>query len=153
MEVPPVDLASQAPLEAVLTDAAAALDALLPALDTDDAALARRLTERIRRDLLPRLAAAAPLLLAAIAGPNNVGKSTLFNALAGEALSPAHPEGGLTKQCLAVAHPETASGAGLLALLRRYSVVGVPRVPRRARDAARGPRPPRHAGRGQRGGQ
>jgi 50S ribosome-binding GTPase len=114
------------PLEAALADAAAAVDVLLPSLERDTAQLARRLGERIRRDLLPRLSAEAPLLLAAIAGPNNVGKSTLFNALAGERLSPAHPEGGLTKQCLAVAHPDTASGAGLLALSRRYSVVRVP---------------------------
>ncbi len=121
-----MDLRSSMPLPAALADAAAALDLLLPGLAGDTAQLARRASERIRRDLLPRLSAEAPLLLAAIAGPNNVGKSTLFNALAGERLSPAHPEGGLTKQCLAVAHPDTASGAGLLALSRRYSVVGVP---------------------------
>jgi hypothetical protein len=121
-----VELRTSVPLPAALTDAAATLDVLLPSLDRDTAGLARRLTERLRRDLLPRLSAEAPLLLAAIAGPNNVGKSTLFNALAGERLSPAHPEGGLTKQCLAVAHPDTASGAGLEALSRRYSVVGVP---------------------------
>lgn len=113
------------PLPAALEDAALALDALLPSLDADAAQQARRLGERLRRDLLPRLNAEAPLLLAAIAGPNNVGKSTLFNALAGEKLSPAHPEGGLTKQCLAVAHPETAAGPGLTALARRYSVVSV----------------------------
>ncbi|WNZ66118.1 50S ribosome-binding GTPase [Myxococcus sp. MxC21-1] len=82
---------------------ASALDAL-PAPerfpDASDAELARRLAERLRRDLLPRLGSAdSPLLLVAIAGPNNVGKSTLFNSLVGAALSPARPEGGLTKQC------------------------------------------------------
>lgn len=122
-----VELRTSASLPAALTDAAAALDVLLPSLDEDTARTARQLGERIRRDLLPRLNAEAPLLLAAIAGPNNVGKSSLFNALAGERISPAHPEGGLTKQCLAVAHPDTASGAGLEALSRRYSVVGVPK--------------------------
>jgi len=120
-----VHLHTSLPLPAALADAAAALDALLPSLDTAPAQRARRLGERLRRDLLPRLDTEAPLLLAAIAGPNNVGKSTLFNALAGERLSPAHPEGGLTKQCLAVAHPDTASGPGLEALARRYSVVPV----------------------------
>ncbi len=114
------------PLPAALADAAVALDTLLPSLAPDTAPLARRLGERLRRDLLPRLSAEAPLLLAAIAGPNNVGKSTLFNALAEERLSPAHAEGGLTKQCLAVAHPDTASGAGWDALTRRYSVRNVP---------------------------
>ena len=113
-------------LPTALADAEAALDDIVPTVDVATAQVARRLSERIRRDLLPRLSAEAPLLLAAIAGPNNVGKSTLFNALAGERLSPAHAEGGLTKQCLAVAHPDTASGAGLEALGRRYSVVGVP---------------------------
>jgi 50S ribosome-binding GTPase len=122
-----VEQRTSVPLQAALADAAAAVDVLLPTLDRDTAPVARRLGERLLRDLLPRLDAEAPLLLVAIAGPNNVGKSTLFNALAGERLSPAHPEGGLTKQCLAVANPDTASGAGLLALSRRYSVVGVPR--------------------------
>ncbi|NVJ19887.1 50S ribosome-binding GTPase [Myxococcus sp. AM011] len=108
---------------------ASALDAL-PAPERfpegTDADLARRLAERLRRDLLPRLGSAdAPLLLVAIAGPNNVGKSTLFNALVGAPLSPARPEGGLTKQCLAAAHPETWTGALKDFLTRRYDTVPV----------------------------
>ncbi|TQF14671.1 hypothetical protein FJV41_17605 [Myxococcus llanfairpwllgwyngyllgogerychwyrndrobwllllantysiliogogogochensis] len=108
---------------------ASALDAL-PAPErfpeASDADLARRLAERLRRDLLPRLGSAdAPLLLVAIAGPNNVGKSTLFNALVGAPLSPARPEGGLTKQCLAAAHPETWTGALKDFLTRRYDTVPV----------------------------
>ncbi|QSQ22284.1 GTPase domain-containing protein [Pyxidicoccus parkwayensis] len=112
------------------TSLASALDAL-PAPErfpeAPDADAARRLAERLRRDLLPRLGSAdAPLLLVAIAGPNNVGKSTLFNALVGAALSPARPEGGLTKQCLAAAHPETWTGALKDFLTRRYDTVPVP---------------------------
>jgi energy-coupling factor transporter ATP-binding protein EcfA2 len=108
---------------------ASALDALpvperFPAAADADAA--RRLAERLRRDLLPRLGSDdAPLLLVAIAGPNNVGKSTLFNALVGAALSPARPEGGLTKQCLAAAHPETWTGSLKDFLTRRYDTVPV----------------------------
>ncbi|HEY1335606.1 MAG TPA: GTPase, partial [Myxococcaceae bacterium] len=64
-------------------------------------ALARRVRTRILRDLLPRLSSDAPLLLVAVAGPNNVGKSTLFNTLVAADLSPARAEGGLTQQCLA----------------------------------------------------
>ncbi|HZI08477.1 MAG TPA: GTPase, partial [Archangium sp.] len=91
-----------------------------------DADTARRLLERLRRDLLPRLGGAdAPLLLVAIAGPNNVGKSTLFNALVGTHLSPARPEGGLTKQCLAAAHPDTWTGSLKDFLTRRYDIVPV----------------------------
>ncbi|MBN1210562.1 MAG: 50S ribosome-binding GTPase [Myxococcaceae bacterium] len=92
----------------------------------EDADSARRLAERLRRDLLPRLGGDAPLLLVAIAGPNNVGKSTLFNSLVGASLSPARPEGGLTKQCLAAAHPETWTGSLRDFLTRRYDVVPVP---------------------------
>ncbi|MBU8898015.1 hypothetical protein DRW03_32405 [Corallococcus sp. H22C18031201] len=108
---------------------ASALDAL-PAPerfpDGADADVARRLVERLRRDLLPRLGAGdAPLLLVAIAGPNNVGKSTLFNALAGASLSPARPEGGLTKQCLAASHPETWTGELKDFLTRRYDIIPV----------------------------
>ncbi|WP_044889891.1 GTPase domain-containing protein [Myxococcus hansupus] len=108
---------------------ASALDAL-PAPerfpDAADAELARRLAERLRRDLLPRLGSAdAPLLLVAIAGPNNVGKSTLFNSLVGASLSPARPEGGLTKQCLAAAHPDSWTGPLKDYLTRRYDTVPV----------------------------
>lgn len=94
--------------------------------DAEDAETARRLSERIRRDLLPRLGTDAPLLLVAIAGPNNVGKSTLFNALVGATLSPARPEGGLTKQCLAAAHPDTWTGELKDFLARRYDILLVP---------------------------
>ncbi|QRN98418.1 GTPase domain-containing protein [Archangium violaceum] len=94
--------------------------------EATDADTARRLLERLRRDLLPRLGGAdAPLLLVAIAGPNNVGKSTLFNALVGTPLSPARPEGGLTKQCLAAAHPDTWTGSLKDFLTRRYDIVPV----------------------------
>jgi len=78
------------------------------------------------RDLLPRLSSEAPLLLVAVAGPNNVGKSTLFNTLVEADLSPARAEGGLTQQCLAAATAETASGAGREALSARYDVVLLP---------------------------
>jgi hypothetical protein len=116
-------------LEELRTALASILDALPPPErfpDAADAEVARRLAERLRRDLLPRLDADAPLLLVAIAGPNNVGKSTLFNALVGAHLSPARPEAGLTRQCLAAAHPGSWTGALRDFLTRRYDIVLVP---------------------------
>jgi len=112
-------------LRAVLESALAALPPPERFPRGEDADAARRLAERLRRDLLPRLGGDAPLLLVAIAGPNNVGKSTLFNSLVGTSLSPARPEGGLTKQCLAAAHPETWTGELKDFLTRRYDVVPV----------------------------
>ncbi len=44
----------------------------------------------------------------------------------GADLSPARAQGGLTQQCLAAAHPETASGPGREALSARYDVVLLP---------------------------
>lgn len=113
-------------LRTVLESARDALPAPERFPEAADAETARRLGERLRRDLLPRLGTDAPLLLVAIAGPNNVGKSTLFNALVGAPLSPARPEGGLTKQCLAAAHPETWTGELKDFLSRRYDIVVVP---------------------------
>ncbi|HEY1907794.1 MAG TPA: GTPase [Myxococcaceae bacterium] len=109
-----------------LRDVAVATDRLPDAADAVTRGLARRVRTRILRDLLPRLSSEAPLLLVAVAGPNNVGKSTLFNTLVGADLSPARAEGGLTQQCLAAATPDTASGAGREALSARYDVVLLP---------------------------
>ena len=109
-----------------LREVASASDRLPDAAGDVTRALARRVRTRILRDLLPRLASDAPLLLVAVAGPNNVGKSTLFNTLVAADLSPARAEGGLTQQCLAAATPETASGPGREALSARYEVVLLP---------------------------
>ncbi|HZX43415.1 MAG TPA: GTPase, partial [Myxococcaceae bacterium] len=109
-----------------LREVASATERLPDAADPVTRALARRVRTRILRDLLPRLGSEAPLLLIAVAGPNNVGKSTLFNTLVGAQLSPARAEGGLTQQCLAAATPDTASGPGREALSARYEVVLLP---------------------------
>lgn len=88
----------------------------------------RRLRERVQRDLLPRLALGdddAPALLVGIAGPNNVGKSSLFNSLAGASLSPARAEGGLTRQCLAACHPSLWDERLRAFLTQRYEVIAL----------------------------
>lgn len=119
------DLRSPA-LASTLREVTAAVDRLPDAADGTTRGLAQRLRTRVVRDLLPRLASEAPLLLVAVAGPNNVGKSTLFNTLVGEELSPARAEGGLTQQCLAAAPPDIAGGPAREALSARYEVVLLP---------------------------
>jgi hypothetical protein len=109
-----------------LREVASATERLPDAAGPDTRGLARRVRTRLVRDLLPRLSSEAPLLLVAVAGPNNVGKSTLFNTLVEADLSPARAEGGLTQQCLAAATAETASGPGREALSARYEVVLLP---------------------------
>jgi hypothetical protein len=70
-----------------------------------------RARQRLDRDLLPRTAGSHQHLVVGIVGPNNAGKSSLFNTLVGRKLSPATPTGGATSRLLAAAHPD------LLALL------------------------------------
>ena len=71
-----------------------------------------RALDLLERDLLPRTAGGDSYLVAGIVGPNNAGKSALFNALAGRELSPSLPAGGATRRLIGAAHPE------LLARLR-----------------------------------
>jgi hypothetical protein len=117
----------------VREDLSQALASLPPegVLSGDAARAAQRLRDRITRDLLPRLAGPHPTLIVGIAGPNNVGKSSLFNSLVGAPLSPSRPEGGLTKQCFAAAHPTLWTGPLRAFLEARYEVV-----------EAEGPQPP-----------
>lgn len=100
----------------------------LPARETLPAELTETLDRaraRLTRDLLPRMEGEHPTLLVGIAGPNNVGKSSLFNALVGQQLSPAKPEGGLTKQCFAAAHPSLWESGLRGVLERRFEIVRV----------------------------
>ncbi len=96
-----------------------------PVLEGEAARTAQRVQDRLARDLLPRLAGSTPTLLVGIAGPNNVGKSSLFNSFVGESVSPSKPEGGLTKQCLAAAHPSLIHGPMRAVLEQRYAIVDV----------------------------
>jgi len=66
---------------------------------------AARILDRLERDLLPRTAGGDRYLVAGIVGPNNAGKSSLFNSLAGADLSPADPAGGTTHRLMGTAHP------------------------------------------------
>ncbi len=78
-------------------------DALQPVANrVPAAALALDLLER---DLLPRSAGGGAYVVAGIVGPNNSGKSALFNALIGQPLSPSVPTGGATRRLVGAAHP------------------------------------------------
>lgn len=74
---------------------------LVPAAEALSSAL-----ERLERDLLPRTAGGASFLVAGIVGPNNIGKSLLFNSLVGAQLSPSEPRGGATRRLVGAAGPE-----------------------------------------------
>jgi hypothetical protein len=66
---------------------------------------ARGALDLLDRDLLPRTAGGDAYLVAGIVGPNNAGKSALFNALIGRELSPSLPAGGATRRLVGAAHP------------------------------------------------
>jgi hypothetical protein len=68
----------------------------------DDAPL-DRCFDRLERDLLPRTAAPDAALVIGIVGPNNAGKSALFNALVGRTISPSLPTGGATRRLVGAA--------------------------------------------------
>ncbi len=100
--------------------------------------LCHRLRDRIERDLLPRSEASA-VPVVGLVGPNNAGKSSLFNALAGAGrpVSPAAPTGGFTRVCVGVATPSVLVEARQ-ALSRRFSVTEVEAVdPERVHHAGR----------------
>jgi len=85
-------------------------DALEPVRERLPAA--QQALDVLERDLLPRSAGGDVYLVAGIVGPNNAGKSALFNALVGRPLSPSVPTGGATRRLVGAAHPS------LLAALR-----------------------------------
>jgi len=80
-----------------------AREALAPARERTPAA--DRALDLLERDLLPRSAGGDAYLVAGIVGPNNAGKSALFNALVGRTLSPSMPTGGATRRLVGAAHP------------------------------------------------
>ena len=88
------------------------------------AKLASRCMERLQRDLLPRTAGAHEHLVAGIVGPNNAGKSLLFNSLVGNKISPSEPRGGATRCLIGATSFELAS-----ALQNEPSLAQFPLVP------------------------
>lgn len=114
------------------------LRGLRDALGTfDDVEGIRAVLDRLDRDLLPRTAGGHDHLIAGFVGPNNSGKSALFNAVVGGAdaggracapISPSLPTGGATRRLVGAAHPELsavlASESSLRALRLRPASPG-----------------------------
>lgn len=92
---------------------------------------AERALDLLRRDLLPRTAGGDSCLVVGIVGPNNAGKSALFNALAGRDLSPSVPAGGATRRLVGAAHPAIAARLAAAPDLARFRLQPV--------DAGAGP--------------
>ena len=74
------------------------------------------------RTLLPNLGGDWLFLVVCIAGGNNSGKSSVFNAILGETLSPAGPAGGHTKRCVAALSPALRDSVSPDVLLPEFDV-------------------------------
>jgi hypothetical protein len=81
-----------------------ARDLLLPVRERLPAA--EHALDLLQRDLLPRSAGGDEYLVCGIVGPNNSGKSALFNSLVGHEISPSLPAGGATRRLLGAAAPQ-----------------------------------------------
>ena len=99
--------------------------------------------ERLATSVLPAVDFDAPVLLVAICGGGSTGKSSLFNALAGEPLSEVAFRAGLTVRILLAGHPDVLSSPEVArSLLHRLPQEPVPW--HNAEDATR-PGPPLYA--------
>jgi 50S ribosome-binding GTPase len=109
--MPSLSAAEASPQQLGLATHLRTMHSLLGSLRERHAAAARAV-DLLERDLLPRSAGGEASLVVGIVGPNNAGKSALFNALVGRPLSPSVPSGGATRRLVGAAHP------ALLARLR-----------------------------------
>jgi len=114
---------------------------LLSPLRTAHSAAAHAL-DRLERDLLPRTADGAPYVIAGIVGPNNAGKSALFNALVGYTLSPSVPTGGATRRLIGAAHPDLLTRLTREPTLARFRLRPLPTGERTASAALQPSRDP-----------
>ncbi|MEZ6017437.1 MAG: GTPase [Planctomycetota bacterium] len=93
--------------------------------------LARRALDRLDRDLCPRTAGEHEHLVVGIVGPNNAGKSALFNALVANgrvgagALSPSRATGGATRRLVGAVHPALRRRLEREPTLARFPMRGV----------------------------
>lgn len=93
------------PAKKALQELTVALPAVAEALRLVPRTSVASLVKMIQQRLLTRLSPDFPLL-AAICGGGSAGKSTLFNSLAGAALSPTGGRAGMNRRALLAAHPD-----------------------------------------------
>ena len=106
-----------------LRDLASALERRAShAPDPERASRAERLRRHVEDFLLPRARDAGAPLVVVILGSTGSGKSSLFNALAGRALSPSGVLRPTTRRPIAVAHPQDADDDLLPGLAARGAV-------------------------------
>jgi GTPase SAR1 family protein len=101
------------------------LDALLEELRSVTAPeaveAAARAADRIERDLRPRALGADHCVVCGLVGPNNAGKSALFNALMGREVSPSEATGGATRRLVGGASAEVCERLLTTGQLQRFS--------------------------------
>lgn len=93
---------------------------------------AARAVDLLERDLLPRSAGGDAYLVIGIIGPNNAGKSALFNALVGRPLSPSLPTGGATRRLIGAANPALLERLRAEPTLTRFRLQPLPADPEAA---------------------
>ena len=106
----------EADAEQTLHRIAEAAEKLLPLLSEDEQRQVRGSVELLERKVIPLLNHECPLLVA-VTGGGSVGKSTLFNMLAGGKFSGVKSRAGYTKRTLAAIHPSVAGSEDRMALL------------------------------------
>lgn len=89
------------------------LPALLAALGAADSDDLRAWSHALDVKLLPKLHPDFPMVVA-VCGGGSAGKSTLFNSLVGQAVSPMGGRAGLNRRVLAALHPRHLQQPGLL---------------------------------------
>ena len=95
---------------------AEAAEKLLPLLLEDEQKQVQNSTELLRRKVIPLIHHECPLLVA-VTGGGSVGKSTLFNMLAGGKFSGVKSKAGYTRRTLAAIHPSVARSEDRMSLL------------------------------------
>lgn len=100
------------------------LDALLAELRgvaaPEAAEAAQRAADRVERDLRPRALGADGCVVCGLVGPNNSGKSALFNALMGAEVSPSEATGGATRRLVGGAGREVCERLLAAGQLQRF---------------------------------